>query len=213
MKRRISTIANLVLQQKPKAFYDIGCDHGYLARELVQQNPSLVGVNSDISANALGAAKGLLKDHTNMHFITSDGFDLLPNLNLDPAVGVIAGLGGLKIMQILAQHNNFLKHFVLQPQSNIIELRRFLSANQWTITTETLVEERGFIYLVLAVDKTKAQTQYLTEEQMILGPHLVNFTDKQMLVKYYNGLLKNFTARLNPSQFDSQVIRVLNKII
>ncbi|WP_462218143.1 tRNA (adenine(22)-N(1))-methyltransferase TrmK [Mycoplasmoides genitalium] len=212
MKKRISTIANLVQSFNPKLVYDIGCDHSYLTSYLIKTNQNLTIVNSDISKNALLSNYQKFKNNNNIHFFVSDGFNSLPELNINSKIGVIAGLGGLKIINIISQKENFINRFVIQPQSNLIELRSFLSLNSWDIVNETLVQDREFIYPILVIEKLKKPFK-LTKELVILGPKLINFKDKHCLMKHYQCLLRVYQPKQKPSLMDLKIIETLNKII
>ena len=92
MTKRLQTIfANL---PACKSFADVGCDHGFIAKEMIESNKCLNVTVSDISADSLNKAKKLLKKYIDQgiaHAICTDG---LNGINPITECVLIAGMGG-----------------------------------------------------------------------------------------------------------------------
>lgn len=135
---------------------DIGTDHGLLPIRILQDNKADFAVLSDKSPNSLKkAAEAAAKNGLSAYVSTvlCAGFDDIPPDNFDLAL--ICGMGGLNIIEILRnavkQYGERIcgKRFVLQPQSDVINLRAFLFDFGFNILREKGVTERGKAYTVI----------------------------------------------------------------
>lgn len=87
----------------------------------------------------------------------SDGLTALAPSEADGVV--IAGMGGALTKRILAEHPEVWKkmnNLVLQPQSEIEEVRRYIYAEGFHIEEEDMVEEEGKYYVMLRCVPGKA---------------------------------------------------------
>jgi hypothetical protein len=86
-------------------FADIGCDHGYITKAMLDGKKCHYAVASDVSNKCLDKAKALLKDYEKdkkAECLLSDGFDNLPNF-FDEAL--ISGMGGEEIVSTLMKQH------------------------------------------------------------------------------------------------------------
>ena len=155
---RIKEIYNLIDYDASVA--DIGTDHGCLPVYLAQSGHARKLIASDISADSLSAARRLSKKHnvSNLiEFIVSPGLDGVEPNSVDTIV--IAGMGGETILNILNNapwtKNNKIK-LILQPQSKIGLLCRFLYDNEYEIRKTISVPDRGKNYTVFLCIYNKA---------------------------------------------------------
>ncbi len=140
---------------------DIGCDHGYVSIALVQRKTAGKAVACDIKEGPLEHARkniekaGLGKD---IDTRLAPGLNALSKDEVD--VIVIAGMGFRTIEGILTEGMEKAKnadYLVLQPQSEIPEMRRFLSENGFDILKNSLmVEGEKYYFAMLASAKHKA---------------------------------------------------------
>ena len=132
---------------------DVGTDHGYLPLELLQSGYGGNVFASDINPGPLQAAKRSFRDAglaSRATFLLCDGLELCPPREIDCIV--IAGMGGDSICGILDRAEwcmdpNYT--LVLQPMTRAEVLRYWLIYNEFEITGEDLVEDRGTVYPVL----------------------------------------------------------------
>lgn len=103
-------------------FADVGCDHGYVAKAMVESKKCQKVVIADISKKCLEKAEQLLYkeilDGVALA-IVSNGFDNLPPVDL----ALIAGMGGQEIVSILNKAKNLPQKLVLQPMKNSDQVR------------------------------------------------------------------------------------------
>lgn len=138
---------------------DIGCDHGYLGIHLLQQGIAKAVIAADVNEQPLQSAirnamgSGV---RNKMTFCLSDGFRNVPR---EFTVAVCAGMGADTMISILTaapwlQDRRY--RLILQCQSRRPELRRWLYANGYRITAETLARDGKFIYPIMEVDYAPA---------------------------------------------------------
>lgn len=133
---------------------DICCDHGYLGIYLLQQGIASSVIASDINEQPLQSALRNAEKFgvkVKMQLYLSDGCKELPR---DFDTLVCAGVGADVMVSIL-EAAPWLKdpryRLILQCQSKVPTLRRFLSEQGWQIAEETLVRDGGFLYTVMLV--------------------------------------------------------------
>jgi len=141
---------------------DVGADHGFLPVHLAQKGAARRIIASDMSAGSLGAAKRSADKRAVSHlieFIVAPGLDGVGESDVDTIV--IAGVGGETIIGILeaAPWTRKGKRLILQPQTKIEELRRFLRDNGYEILETGQTQDRGRTYtILLAIGRDKMPT-------------------------------------------------------
>ena len=147
MTKRLQTIfANL---PACKSFADVGCDHGFIAKEMIESNKCLNVTVSDISADSLNKAKKLLKKYIDQglaHAICTDG---LKNINSNTECVLIAGMGGEEIIKILTSSNFLPKTLVLQPMKNTDKVRKTLFELGYGIKKDYIFYDKDKYYNLL----------------------------------------------------------------
>jgi len=151
LSKRLQVIVDLVGNGASVA--DIGTDHGYIPVYLAQAQTAHRIIASDISAESLSAAR---RSATEANVIDSIKFVVAPGLNgITPAevdTIIIAGLGGETITGIL-NDAPWTKHhgvtLILQPQSKIDILFRFLYDDGYKIKQIKKVLDRGKYYTAI----------------------------------------------------------------
>ncbi len=145
---RLAAVASLAKEAKRLA--DIGTDHGYLPIFLAQQGGLEYAVAMDVNRGPLLRAQEHIRQYHLEEKITtrlSDGAQKLKPGETDCVV--IAGMGGPLTIKILSEGRRQLAEteiFVLQPQSEIESVRRFLHAEGLCITAEDMVKDDGKFY-------------------------------------------------------------------
>lgn len=129
---------------------DIGTDHGYVPIFLAQQGKLAHAVAMDVNDGPLRRAKEHIRLYQMEEIIEtrrSDGARGLKPGEADTVV--IAGMGGALTIRILQEGEGNLapvRALVLQPQSEIEQVRRFLHAHGLAIVQEDMVKEEGKYY-------------------------------------------------------------------
>jgi tRNA (adenine22-N1)-methyltransferase len=156
--KRLSAIAAMVLPGSRIA--DIGTDHAYLPIYLVSQGISPAAVAGDVHKGPYESAKEtvtLLNLSYKIAVRFGDGLAVLTPGEADTAV--IAGMGGPNIIEILDARPEIvasLSRLILQPMIGSAGVRRWLAENGWRLLDETLVEEEGRLYEIMAAERGEA---------------------------------------------------------
>ncbi|NBI70907.1 SAM-dependent methyltransferase [Clostridiaceae bacterium] len=155
LSKRLHVIASFVAPGSAVA--DIGTDHGYIPVYLVKEGIAPRALAMDVRKGPLERAKEHVREHGLSDRIAlrlSDGLSGLKPGEADTVI--IAGMGGKLVMRILEQGRHVwdsVKHFILSPQSDWGETRRFLEQAGFRIDGEAMVEEDGKFYVVMAVSR------------------------------------------------------------
>lgn len=148
---RLQAIADFVPQNSIVA--DIGTDHGYIPRYLIEENISKMVIATDVSQGSLDKTIKYINESIFDNVITArlgDGLDVIKPFEVDTVV--IAGMGGLLIRDILSKNRkvtNSINNFILQPMVASKELREYLLKNGYTIVDEELVNEEDKYYEII----------------------------------------------------------------
>lgn len=184
---RMRAVAGLV--QPCRSIADIGCDHGYVAVELVRRKICGHVIAMDINKGPLERAEHTIREHKLQDFIETRLSDGMEALAAGEAEGIIcAGMGGKLIISILGQGMEMkvdmvrnMKQIILQPQSELAQVRRYLRENGFCIEKEDMVCEDGKFYSMMRVlpgtsGKTEPQDDMiqLIRVQDTYGPCLLD---------------------------------------
>ena len=150
---RLQMLADAV---EPSArIVDVGADHGLLLAYLLEEGRATEGIATDIHAGpAKRAAEYLAKrglDNRTKVFCT-DGLGDISLLRGDTVI--VAGMGGQETIHIvdgaLSRGGDLSGiSFLLQPQKNWVEVRRFLLENGFRLVKEWLCLDREKWYVAL----------------------------------------------------------------
>ena len=133
---------------------DIGCDHGYLGIWLIREKRFEHVIAMDLREGPLQAAKDHVKEEgleDKIECRLSDGCDKLGCGEAD--VISFAGMGGPLMISLLERDVKITRsaaRLVLQPQSEIPSVRRWLKDNGYRIEDEDIVCEDGKFYPMMA---------------------------------------------------------------
>ncbi|MBQ3089910.1 MAG: SAM-dependent methyltransferase [Oscillospiraceae bacterium] len=152
LTKRLQTVADLV--PKGCSFADIGTDHAYLPVWLLQNGVISSAIAGDIRQGPLERARATARRYgctDQMDFRLSDGLKALSPHEADCIA--IAGMGGEAICAILsaAPWTKRGVRLILQPQTNLPQLRRWLTAEGYRICQERCLFEEGHWYSVFLV--------------------------------------------------------------
>ncbi|SHJ79653.1 tRNA (adenine(22)-N(1))-methyltransferase [Paramaledivibacter caminithermalis] len=194
---RLKIIADLV--PKGNVVADIGTDHAYLPVYLIKNNIANKVIAIDINAGPLDNAKKNIKRYNLQNNIeTRIGSGLQPIRPNEIDAAIIAGMGGLLVIDILEQSKDVLETIdtlILQPMVAQDEVRKWLHKNNFKIDNEKLAKEGNKLYEIMVVSKGEMYIQdsiyYEIGIKLIdnKDPYLCQFIDEK-LKKYYD-ILKN----------------------
>ena len=151
ISRRLLCCAGLVPAGARVA--DVGCDHGYLGIYLLREGIAQWVAATDLREKPLQKARQNADQFgtaDRMDFSVADGLAAVAPEAVDTIV--IAGMGGDNIAAILEAApwvRDPRYTLILQPQTSGNDLRRYLGRAGFSIETERLVRDGGFLYFTI----------------------------------------------------------------
>lgn len=165
MTDRLEKIISLI--PDCEVFADIGCDHGYIAKQMLERKKCKKVVISDVSAKCLAKAEKLLfldvKEGRATSFV-SNGFSNLPCESI--SLALIAGMGGREIISILDSAKILPNELVLQPMKNTPEVRQFVVEKGYKILVDMIFYSDEKFYNLLVIKKGEDS---LTQDEIEFG--------------------------------------------
>lgn len=191
LSKRLERLAGMVTTGNRLA--DVGTDHGYVPIYLCEKGRIPSAIAMDINEGPLKRAKHHIGEAGLGPYIEtrrSDGLSALLAGEADTIL--IAGMGGPLTVRILEEGRTALSRaleLVLQPQSEIGKVRRWLSENRWKIVCEDIVLEEGKYYPMMRA--APGREADLREADYCFGrvklqrslPVLTEFLEKQLEVQ------------------------------
>ena len=136
-----------------KTVADIGCDHGYVAIMLVKQGLADKVIAMDIKQGPLSRAVANVREQEvtgQVECRLSDGLEQLKPGEADTLI--LAGMGGHLMIELLERGKKNRRNtetLILQPQSHIPEVRRYLHKDGYRICREEMLLEDGKYYTII----------------------------------------------------------------
>lgn len=172
LNKRLKAISELI---KPcDILFDVGSDHGFLPLYLLLNNKIKKAIIGEVNEGPLEQAKKNFYRYPNLdvEFILSDG---LQSYNSEINTVVIAGMGFETIQHIILQDLDKFKkipQIIIQSNTKVDHLRRFLNDYNFMITDEDIVKDRKYYYPIINVCFNDFK-QTLTNQEISFGPILI----------------------------------------
>lgn len=208
LDNRLKEIVELL--GKVKIVVDVGCDHGYVANYLVENNLSDLVYATDISKDSLGKNREYSARRNNEDRVISlvgDGLNPVKDKEFNGVI--IAGMGGELIIKILDDSKDIIddKILVLQPMTASKELRKYLLENGFKIITESIVKDKNKFYEIIKATTGKSSG---SKYSYYFGENLIEECD-DTLIEYIENLLeknKSFLIEAQKSKIEKGRERV-----
>ncbi|MBO8171372.1 MAG: tRNA (adenine-N(1))-methyltransferase [Bacillaceae bacterium] len=197
ISRRLQTVAQYV----PDGFRlaDIGTDHAYLPIYLVRSGRIPSAVAGEVHQGPYQAARGQVEKYglsSRIDVRLGDGLAVLKKGEADAVT--IAGMGGALMVRILEDGRTQLENvrcLVLQPNVGEYLVRQWLMEHGWELTAESIIEEDGQIYEILAATpgdgyRPYRKKPYPQEWLLEIGPFLLEESSPILLEKWNQELHK-----------------------
>lgn len=174
ISERLKTISNYVIPGYVTA--DIGTDHGYLLKYLLEKDKIIKGFACDLNKKPLTYAERNLREYIEVkkaEIRLGSGLKPLKKEDNVQCV-VIAGMGGKLMVEILEESKDFIQsisRIILAPNVNWEKVRDFGIKNGWKIIDEDLVLEDNKFYPVIVLEK--GQNRKLEKGELFFGPLLI----------------------------------------
>lgn len=161
---------------------DVGTDHGYLPIVLLQRGIASRAIASDVRSGPLAQARANARAaglDARLELRQGSGLSVVQPGEVD--VAILAGMGGLLILNLLEQAPQVagrLRRLILAPNTKVAEVRRWAAAHGFRFAGEDLVAEGWHRYAVLCLepvepDARAAPQPPLSDVEAELGPLLL----------------------------------------
>lgn len=173
-----------------QAVADIGCDHAYTSMYMIETGKAKKVLAMDINEGPLATARKNILNYgyeSRIETRLSNGMEKLQNGEVDSVL--IGGMGGVLICQILTEGKALLsgmKQLVLQPQSEVGLVRKFLHENGFAIEKEGMLLEEGKYYVIIRA--VPGYERYESDMEYKYGKYLLERNDEvffEFLAKRY----------------------------
>lgn len=184
---RLKTVANLVGSRGRVA--DVGCDHAYISIYLIQSHLAVKVIAMDVNKGPLERAKDNISRcglEGKIETRLSDGALKLQQGEVETLL--IAGMGGALTIKILSDSSSTVtacKELVLQPQSEILLVRKYIRSIGFTIEKEEMLVDEGKYYTAMRCIKENVLLEETREVFDRYGKYLLE-SKNQVLKEYLN---------------------------
>lgn len=170
LSKRLEAVAGLI--KRDGALADVGTDHGYIPIAMVLRGHAEKAIAMDLRTGPLERAREHITAYgleDRIETRLSDGVSALAENEADSIV--VAGMGGELVIHILETGKavcKSAKELILQPQSEIDEVRKYLRENGYRIVDEDMVEEDQKYYPMMRVvpqEEDAERTGYMQPEE------------------------------------------------
>lgn len=175
LSQRMQMVADMV--SKGNVLADIGCDHGFVSIYLLEKGICPKVIAMDVNEGPLLRAKEHIEERGLSPYIDIRLSDGMEKLLLGEAESIlIAGMGGRLVIRILTEcmeKARALKEIILQPQSELHLVRKFLNESGFHILEENMVRDNGKYYPAMRIAWQQDEPKALSEEELWYGPLLL----------------------------------------
>lgn len=153
LSKRMQSVADMI--QPCDAVGDIGCDHAFVSIYLVEQRRAKRVIASDVRRGPIAIAKRNIEAMNlsdQIEIRMGDGLDTIVPGEINAVV--LAGMGGMLMIDILERGEEVVTRcdqLVLQPQSDIEKVRRYLVEKGYHLADEQMLIDAGKYYNLLDV--------------------------------------------------------------
>ena len=203
---------------------DVGTDHGYVPIYLLEQKRIPRAIAMDINSGPLARAKEHVRLYGMEDYIEtrlSDGVASLAPGEADTVL--IAGMGGGLTIRILDAGKDVCRRaeeLVLQPQSEVERVRRYLAECGYAVEAEEMVCEDGKYYPMMRVSYRPGETGAAPEKEafyrygglLLEGRHpvLLAYLEKERAVQ--NRIYETIKAQPRTEQIEKRIDEVCHML-
>lgn len=218
LSKRLKAISEFI--DNEDRIIDIGCDHALLDIYLCNEFDNIKIIASDIHEGALKNAannieKYKVKDRISLRL--GDGLSIVNGDEIDTVL--ISGMGFRTIKDILSNKEkmNNVKKVVVQSNTDVVKLRKFVIKQGYKITREKLVKDDDIIYTIIEFKKGKETYTY---DEIYFGPKILENKDdlfyeyySKKLLKYENLLLQLPKYEVRSKLHHKKLIKIIRKAL
>lgn len=195
LSRRLQAVVSMVTPGLRVA--DVGCDHAYVSIYLIEHGIASECLAMDVNEGPLQRAQKNIQTHRLTDRIQTrlgSGLEQAKPGEVDAVL--MAGMGGILVRDLLEgsrEISQSLQEWILQPQSDIDLVRRYIRENGFRIVEEDMVLEDGKYYpMFRAVPAEKAVHAGEAELRKHIVPVEVEDRFGPLLLQQKHSVLKDF---------------------
>ncbi len=185
---RISKRLKIIHDMVPNSVAaDIGSDHGKLMIALVESKTIVKGYAIENKEGPFERLKNSLTKSGVIEKVTPLFSDGVKDLPTDVSTIIIAGMGGLNIVNILKSYREKLAHvdtIIVDAHSAVPTVRKEVCQLGYAIADEKIVKEDGIFYEIIKF--IKAESAIISDEDLEFGPILRREKSATFKEKYKN---------------------------
>lgn len=202
---RLSMVASLL--PTGRRLIDIGTDHAYLPIIAIQRNRYEQAVAADIRPGPLAVAERNIRRFACADRVTTVLSNGLNAFECRPGdVVVMAGLGGLEMIDILEAASARWPILVLQPQKSDSMLRAYLSESGYSIRSEALCSDDRRLYVAVVAE---CMSEYVAEQT---AEQTAEIAPLSPIDQYIGPCLRRDRPPFFPEWLNRQRVQVLHAI-
>ncbi len=227
LSKRMKAVAAMVSTGNILA--DVGTDHAYIPIALAQRKRIPKAIVMDINQGPLKRAQENINRYRMDSYIQtrlSDGTKELMKGEADTIL--ISGMGGELMIRILEEGAGVCRNadeLILQPQSDIREVRAFLRENAYKIMDEDMVCEDGKYYPMMRVIPVETDDFWEGQKELtrtacdIYGPLLLkngNPALRSFLVRQHRqltGLIQNLQKQEMTTSIETRILELQKELL
>ncbi|WP_188453637.1 tRNA (adenine(22)-N(1))-methyltransferase [Virgibacillus oceani] len=159
-------------------FADIGSDHAYLPCYVCLLDNNAKAIAGEVNAGPYDSARETVNHYKLTQRIDvrlGNGLEVVKQGEIKQLV--IAGMGGSLIRSILEDGEDkfdCIERIITQPNVDAKNVRSWMMKNNYTITSEEVIEENGHFYEIIVGDvNTSGNISRLTDKKLFFGPLLL----------------------------------------
>ena len=175
----------MALVTKKNRVAEIGCEHAYTSLYLVEKENASKVIACDINKGPIQGAQANIRRYGYEHAIEtrlSDGTKMIKPGEVDTIL--VSGMGGGLVVKILSDSKGVVDactELILQPQSEIFLVRRYLHENGFEITHEDMVIDEGKYYIMMRAIHSNKEQRYESEVCYQYGAKLLESKNVTLL--------------------------------
>jgi tRNA (adenine22-N1)-methyltransferase len=193
LSKRMKVVADMV--EPCQCVADIGCDHAFVSIYLAANHVASHVIASDVRPGPIEIARRNVGE-----WGLSDVIDIRLNDGLNgikPGEAdtiIIAGMGGMLMIDILSKNKEVAsasRTLVLQPQSDIEKVRRYVISCGYIITDEDMIIDMGKYYNILKVEILETNFTHIDNS---LEYNDIEYRYGRILLQKKNEVLKEYLS-------------------
>lgn len=142
MRERLKRICSLI--DRTHSFIDIGCDHGYVVKFVLDHGLAERVVACDVSIGSLDKARRLIGDDERVEFVCGDGALIAHGCD----TVLCSGMGGIEMLSIISACSP--DTYILSPQSHAYGVRKHLLERDYDIVRDEVLRDGKFYDVIKA---------------------------------------------------------------